>query len=132
MANSTLLDKANEATLTEASEILGIKRYRIQNAIDAKIIPAKKRKRVGSDGTPRRVWIVDLSDIEAWIDITQTSRTEQALKYLELGYHPETIATEMEIEYESVLKLLNRAGVKFKPSGKGRGTVESINGKDKF
>lgn len=97
-------EQANIATVTEAAEILGVNRDLIRAAIRRGDLQAE---RAGRD------YMVDLQDVEVYVNRPKHPRMESAMELHRNGYQPAAIARALGIKTRSVQKLLNRAGVYF-------------------
>lgn len=107
-----LIAQANQASLSEAAELLGTTKGRLRQAIKAGFLSGTKRPwRKGNVGR-QECWVVDLEDVEAYLSRTNSPRRDEMANFWNDGRSIEWIAAHMEVKPRSVARALQRAGIK--------------------
>ncbi len=108
------MHKANQATLKEAAEILGVSFSAVQFAAHRGTIPSYKEPK--QNKTRRRI-MVDLTDVEAWIETRRATGKQRAYELFNKGHSIDSIVERTDIARSTILKELNKHGIHFDRRG---------------
>lgn len=99
------IEQANQAFVTEAAEIVGVKRAALYDAVKRGVIPHKRLPR----NKTQQFVVVDLSDVETYFTQSRRPRRDQMVAMHNAGHDPASIAHELGVKEYSVKRALQRA-----------------------